>query len=399
MQRPAPVSHRNRTQRGQSAVIVAILLVAMMALLALTFDGGYAYFQRRLAQSAADSGALAGAAVRCANTGDPIETALDYAVNKNAAHQAEASLAQGVVNVTTTITTTTFFASVLGRPNMVVGAAAEAGCFAPGSFTGHVLPMAWACSPPTVDDDDWVVNDNTCEVKYAEPENNYYPKYVIMDSISATEDYYCQDPPNSGQPAGAIDCDLDNDGFNDVLGQGGRSWLDLTNQGGGAADLIRWINGTEVYISTHMWRMGQQGVANSVFQAVGNQVGKELVMPVFDYFCTRSVTPSCPNIEGLWHDEDDYPGGGGTSATWYHIISFSIFHITCVDAPGAGTPPGGCPTIGAAKQAMLDAGFNMGQVNSLKAIEGYFIRGYIPGAEGRPSDGVYGGLHTLYLTR
>ena len=385
-----------RAERGQSIIIVAVLLVAMMALLAVIFDGGFTYFQRRLAQTAADSGALAGARALCTGDGDPLEVAEDYAVNRNAADTADASLDEGLLTVETSITFDTFFASIVGFPEVDVVAGAEAGCFVPSGFTGHVMPIAWACEPPTTDlnPDNWT--ENECAVKYADPDTNSYPIYVLMDSVSASEDYYCQDPPNSGLPGGGLDCDVNNDGNNDIFAQGGRSWLDLDATSGGSNQLVNWINGTPVEISTHMWRAGQQGVSNNVFQAAASKTGWDMVMPVFDAFCSKAVDSGCPTP---WHEGDNHPGGGGTSTVWYHIISFSIFHITCVDAPGAGTPLGGCPGANAARAAMAAAGYNNGQTNSLKAIEGYFVEGYIPGAEGENTDGPYTGGFTLYLTR
>jgi Flp pilus assembly protein TadG len=47
-----------RAERGTVATMVALLLVPMMGMLALTVDVGYAYGQRRLAQNVADSAAV-----------------------------------------------------------------------------------------------------------------------------------------------------------------------------------------------------------------------------------------------------------------------------------------------------------------------------------------------------
>ena len=43
-------------QSGQSMVLVALLMMVFIALLAVVFDGGHAYLQRRNAQTAADAG-------------------------------------------------------------------------------------------------------------------------------------------------------------------------------------------------------------------------------------------------------------------------------------------------------------------------------------------------------
>ncbi len=50
-----------QTDQGQSLVMVALAIVALVAMVGLAIDGGYAYAQRRLIQNLADSAALAGA--------------------------------------------------------------------------------------------------------------------------------------------------------------------------------------------------------------------------------------------------------------------------------------------------------------------------------------------------
>jgi Flp pilus assembly protein TadG len=50
-----------RSERGQSMVVIALALTSMIAMAGLVLDGGNAYLQRREAQNAADSAALAGA--------------------------------------------------------------------------------------------------------------------------------------------------------------------------------------------------------------------------------------------------------------------------------------------------------------------------------------------------
>jgi hypothetical protein len=50
-------------ERGQSAILIALMLVALISFLGLIFDGSNAYAQRRWMQNSADAGALAGARV------------------------------------------------------------------------------------------------------------------------------------------------------------------------------------------------------------------------------------------------------------------------------------------------------------------------------------------------
>ena len=61
--------NKNKNERGQSLVIIAIAFLALVAMAALIIDGGSLYLNRRNAQTAADAAALAGAHELCVNKG------------------------------------------------------------------------------------------------------------------------------------------------------------------------------------------------------------------------------------------------------------------------------------------------------------------------------------------
>ena len=361
-------------EKGQSLFLVALLMLVFLGLLAVAIDGGNAYAMRRAAQTAADAGALAGARELCVDPpGDPVGRAWEYSVGRNHATDADVTVANGEVTVIAHITFRTFFAAILGQTQVTASAIATAGCFSPSAGTG-ILPIAWACRPPIVASD-----SADCTIKYGEDQT-----YIIMDSESTTADFYCQDPITH-LPAGALDCDYNDDGINDVLAGGDRSWLDLNGGGGGASELSDWIlNGFPDEIHIHTWIGGQTGVAASVFQTVHSRIGDDVIIPVFDKYCDQPGSlpeTSCP---GLYDPQDVTIPSGGTSTLYYHIISFSVFHITCVDSP----PYGPCPGHQAA-----------GLPGNVKTIEGYFVQGPVPGLTGRPGDGQDAGAYSLYLTR
>ena len=84
---------RNTRQSGQALVAATFGLVALLAATGLAIDMGFLRYQKRLEQSAADSAALAGAAV------------IEFGGNYTAAAQQDASLngfTDGVKNVTVT---------------------------------------------------------------------------------------------------------------------------------------------------------------------------------------------------------------------------------------------------------------------------------------------------------
>lgn len=375
-----PITREN----GQSLVLVTLLLFVFMGMLALVLDGGTMFFNRRRAQNAADAGAMAGAREYC------ITGSVDAAVNRATQYVGlnQASLlgvptvSNGVVHVETQITQPSFFAQVLNPANTDnVNAVAEAGCFCPGSGTG-VLPVAWSCRPPIGGDP----NPQDCGILYGPGQT-----YIIMDTVKTGggpgdmgTDLYCQNPPNSGLPAGTLDCDTNNDGINDIITGGDRSWLDLSGGGGGASELTNWIlHGFPGTLKIHSWVGGQKGAATSIFGAVETRVGDTVVVPVFNDYCDKSGDPRvvCP---AKVHPEDIYILGGGSGAFNYHVISFSLFHITCVRK----VPGDKCPAFTAS-----------GMDKNISSIEGYFVEGFDPGLGGRPGDCRNAGAWTLYLTR
>ena len=315
-------------EKGQTLIIFAVVMVVLVALTALVIDGGFAYTKRREAQNAADAGALAGANALCAgNVDQAIPQAIDYAINRNGATDATANLGTKSITVTATIPQETFLAGIFGSDEVTTHATASAGCYTPCEGIG-VLPVAWACQPPA----GGVITD-TCAVQYG-PSN----LYIIMDSKKSGDDYFCQDPPNSGLPIGTLDCDIDNDGMDDLETGGNRSWLDLTGSAG-AGNLRDWIrNGFPGALKEHTWFGGQAGVADSIFQEVNSRVGTVVILPVFDSYCKGKPNSVCPDDV---HPQDQFVYSGGTSQTYFHVITFSAFHITCVSSPpGHNTCPG-----------------------------------------------------------
>jgi hypothetical protein len=357
-------------------VLVALLLIAFIALLAVTLDGGYAYLQRRNAQTAADAGALAGARELCMSGDTTVATqaAIDYAVVRNQALEAEVVITGGEVEVTARIPFSTFFGTLLGRPSIIASAVAAANCFAPDSGNG-ILPLAWNCPPGSVliDPD----GDDYCDMQIDDGVGDR-ELYIIMNSRKVGED----DAPFCLSEGGTVNCDPDGDGYEELLVGGDRSWLDLSGGGGGAAELIDWIqNGFPGEVSIHTWYAGQQGVANNIFIEIGTRLNLPVLLPVYDAL-SNGIPP---------YPYDD-PGDTTviTSGTWteyFHVISFSLFVPTCVHATGGDT---GCTLY----NTFRDAGA-LGPND--KTIEGYFITGNVKGLAGEGELGA--GAFTLYLTR
>ncbi len=391
-------------EKGQSLVLVTLMLFGFFAMLALTLDGGNYFNNRRAAQVAADAGALAGAREYCITESSyaAINAAWDYAVTRNQADAATSTVnpGSGDVTVNTSITFDTFFLGLFGDEELTATATATAGCSPPTSGLG-VMPVAWSCRPPTEGSE-----SEDCDILYMDHWENpgdgvctagEDPIYMIVDSEDIEDEVLCQDPPNSGTPEGTLDCDIDNDGVDDLilLSGGNRSWLDLDGGGGGASSLSGWIeDGLENPIYPHTWFAGQTGVAVSVYNTVNDhQLNNDVIVPVFDAICD-GIPNNIDNCADLFHDHENPPGmdivdevvgNGATSADYFHVISFAIFRVECVQG---GSNPGGGMQCPAHEAAELDP--------NVKTIEGCFVEGFDPGLGGGGGEFDLGG-YVLYL--
>src|SRR3989304_924473 len=126
------------SERGQFIVLLAIIMVALLGVL----DGGNLYFKRRVAQNAADAGALAGARALCLtkDTGQAKFMAKQYAEVHNGPTVSQVDVSEALVTVKTQISFDTFFAHVIGFPKLTAEATAVAGCLRPTSGS-KILPV------------------------------------------------------------------------------------------------------------------------------------------------------------------------------------------------------------------------------------------------------------------
>jgi hypothetical protein len=347
--------------------MIALGLLAFIAILALVLDGGNAYAAKRQAQNAADAGALAGATAMCkAQSESAGETAaITYAVSNGAVNPplVDVSLSSATVVVTATVTKDTFFAGVIGFPQVSPVAVAEAACQTPVGM--GVLPVAWACRQtvlggmnlPGIDCAQKIYNVN-CFNKY-----NGECTYILMDSVKVKDnkkggncdpdvtdptdpkfcysqnDLVCSAPdPNdcSYVAPNTTDCDLNNDCVDELMTGGARSWLDLNGGGGGASELTNWIkNGFPDPIPPHSWLPEESGVATSIFHtAAASVVGKDVVLPVFNKVCDQYPNIWDPNFPNESTSQCTYGSHDIMTATGnnmnFHVWTFSEFHVTCV---------------------------------------------------------------------
>lgn len=375
-------------ETGQSLAIVAIVMFAFLAMLVLVLDGGYAYYQRRVAQNAADGGALAAASTWCEtdNWAQAYNAGIEYSVTRNDVDSATVNQVNPdhkIVRVDTTITFDTFFGSLFRRENLTATATATAGCYSVASGIG-VMPIAWSCHQPLEGE---VSDSEDCTIQYMVGDQctvGYDPIYMIADSSSFEVDIVCQDP-STGLPALGLDCDLDDDGENDItlLSGGNRTWLDLNGGGGGGAELKDWLTGGfEDEVFPHYWVPAQSGVNASVYDTVYNElIGNDVIIPVFDKFCPGGAPDdNNPDLDGCFWDTGEDFVVGNEPKDYFHLISFSMFRTICVESGSHK----GCDGRVILDEILELAGWSHGEINSLMTIEGCFKEGFVPGVKPDP---------------
>ena len=356
-------------QTGQVLVIFVFSLIALMAFLALVLDGGMLMLRRREAQVAADAGSLAGAIPLCGSSPDPIEAearAQEYASIQNSASAAAVTFPSPArISVKASIDQVPAFLGLFGYGIITVDANASAECIPAGGATGPILPMAWNCRPPVGGSE-----SPDCALEYGEDN-----LYIVMDSDPADESLTCIYPPNSNGTdefeSGDMDCDIDDDGIDDVIDGGNRGWLDLDGGNGNASQTNNWISeGYAGTVRTYTWVPGSPGVYASSFHEVSD-LGPDfpqLIVPIFNEFCNETLDPEVTCAEKYSHapdPEDETVYASGLSF-YYHISGFAIFQITCVYTQGSDAQ---CP----GRQAL---GFN--NPGDPKTFEGYFVEGTLP---------------------
>ena len=142
----------SKYEKGQTIVLIAVMIIGLLALAALVVDGGNFYLIRRQAQTAADSAALAAAYEKCVHHVEDLTGVVnDYAVQQNRADSATWSYSdpdenypKGKITVNTFIERSTFFAKVISKDTVAVSATAAVGCFLPAD-ANQILPVAWTC--------------------------------------------------------------------------------------------------------------------------------------------------------------------------------------------------------------------------------------------------------------
>lgn len=275
---------RSEQAHGQTLVYVALAMVALLSFVALAIDGGHIYAERRRMQNAADAGALAGAYEICFGSSARVEsTARNYAIDRNGAQTARVNTPEPYqVYVQATETINTFFAGILGLGTVDVNAEATAACGAATSACG-LWPIA-------------VRTDRWDELYTAGCDHSFY----ILADTRGNRDPDCEN---------THDCDFDDDGVDDLIGEADRNWLDFSDvispqypdacvqPGCGANELACLIaNGTGSSVTLPVCIPGIHALSASVEDEVRLRINDHIAIPLF----ASTGCPAgrvCPNGE------------------------------------------------------------------------------------------------------
>jgi len=393
-------------EKAQVIPLVALMMLAILAMVALILDGGALMSNRRIAQAAADAGALAGAKQLC--LGNPSQAIVDAkyytALNGGDTPVQTPTINGGLIQVKTKVTRNSFFARVFRENLLSASAAADAGCYGPAGKA--VLPLAWICKGPNAGELPFDP-DMDCEIQTLSWDNELRP--LTKGEISSIEidgETYTMDStythsitrpvvtssgiteyvtPNQiyividtdkvcieDQPGvtGAIVCDLDSDGKKEIQTGGERGWLYLTAE---TNNITKWITQVLPFnLETHIWLSGKSGGDVNVFDKLitYDYVGERVLIPVYNTLCEGDprVDQSCVTAA---HDPlywDPAPAAGDnfdeirSNNDNYHVITFDAFYISCVSKQGD------CPGYKYARK--IDPSLD----EKMPLMEGYFLR-------------------------
>jgi Flp pilus assembly protein TadG len=335
-----------RHQDGQSAVLIALLMIGMIAMVGLIFDGGNAYIQRRRMQNAADAAALAGgrALALARSAGDTSPTAeynVQVAINNYIQYngggisagdlQAHFVNAQGTstgivgtyggippnttgVSVTASTSFPTFFLGVVDVSTGTAGARALVQTGGP-EGVANLFPVAVPTGTLTLPVSQGFLGARGKLRLIEEPTSTLLPS-----DPPPPPPVYCQYGVANPPP-----CQI----WGENTGPGSSGWTNFKVCGAGGSNYL-------AEVLTGVRSSGTIEIGDSICTETGTiaqlgdellpWVGKNVVIPVYD--CTNAET-SCPNYE------KQHSG----SNLKYHVAAFAVFKFTgfYVSASGGGS--------------------------------------------------------------
>ena len=331
-------THRQRDVRGQVLVIVAVAMVAVVAMVGLVVDGGFAWGKQRDTQNGADAAAEAGAIVLAqrlagvapAKTDADVEAAVLLAGTANAIDPPNAwytDIAGNLLDDLGVVVTSRADAARVGDGLIPANAA---GVEAIGSQTFDTFlvrvigfDQLTATAPATA------VAGYVTDVCSAEAGCDVIPITVPTTVLGCDGQ---NDPPpvfpteywNTTNPV-PITIPLCQNGPGNV------GWLDWTPTGGGTQELeqsIRYPDNDQMTIEDWFYVTSTGNVNSAQIENALNQTwgGKVVMIPLFNGTCDTQ-----PGGPGLANCPAPNVGGNGQQQ-WYHLQELASF-LLCGGTP------------------------------------------------------------------
>ena len=293
-----------RAERGQTLVVVAVMIVVLVAFLGLVIDGGNVYAQRRQLQNAADAAALAGARAQVMQGPDATATTADKYAKANGASSCTVVTTTSTVTANVSKKVDTYFARVIGINALPVSASATAAITTPTGLACGFLPL----TVPYKDPSEWPTGQFTIWQRCDSSKNDVCSNTVdIQESMNGwlNLDGQSADPSSGAVDSKHLVCWICPEECPSVKNPG----VDLG-----------WVNGTP-------------GLDTNALQAVERCAeGKTVFVPLYD-----GNTVCCDqNNAAKWGTSvcpSSMPDLGNGQCN-YEIIGFAPFHITSVKDTG-----------------------------------------------------------------
>lgn len=333
--------HSRHGARGQSLVILAGGLVAMLAMVGLVIDGGNAFAQQRSSQNGMDAAAEAGAVelARRMMGIDPVGDDVTWDSRVLAAVQATAA-SNGL-----TATGTPEYTDYLGNPLGPVGTgsipANTQGVHAAGSraFSTYFVGVL-GYNTFTASTEATAVTGFATSTGFGGVIPLTFPVILTQcDTGGGSNRLY---HPLGNAPAGEWPTGPENKVALPLCsnGPGNVGWIDWTPTAGGASELADSIrNPNNPPISTpHWYYITESGGITSLDDDMDTWEGKEILIPIFDAHADDASTPADESYLGTCNGTptgtqtllSDCPSGqeglsGGKG--WYFLVTFGKFHL------------------------------------------------------------------------
>ena len=324
-----PATPGRQDERGQILVIVAVGLIAIIAMVALVVDGGFAWAKQRDTQNAADASAEAGATILMQNVAgvSPAKTDADVA----------AAVSQAATENGTTVDVA-YYTNIDGAL-LTSGGAVTASEGSAAQVGGGVIPPG-AHGVRAVNTQDF---------------DTFLAGIMGFNEVTSREDATAVTGYLEGICSAAAGCNLlpvtfpvtvfDCDGTNSVVYQsppsfwpnpsavtvvplcsssssGNVGWIDWSPTGGGASELIAAITTpSNPALNWPNWYYATQtGGPDNVEAAMRTWDGQVVMIPLFDNTC--DATPTGPGATECPAGQSPANGNG-----WYHFAALTSFEL------------------------------------------------------------------------